>query len=495
MHVDGNPSALLPRDASRPGKFPPAPASRARALGWRLPALLVLLLVLLLALFASGRASVRAVEEERVNRELGRVARDWKFLRSAIARVGVDWCCQLPLDTSYRGDSRPTFNDDLQAYEALADKGGPPLTTPVAYLDRIPVDPFGGGPYGYLMWSFEHGEPGIYVLHSPGPDGDEDVSLGRLHALVGESFVRFEHEMPFKYTKGSASRARLIVARFQYDPTNGTWSDGDLIHLDASTGVVDYWEGRPIGWAAPTSSNAPEAREFPEASEAEPASPEQDEPPEGWVEEMLRRHPPDSPLPFPRWTGLGLHSASMDPVDYRRFSDILLSDPMDADSPLARIEGELRVFSDYFSRLGAMTGAERSAFAKWRNDGAEWWARVEAESDLSGDLDPRMSAGRRSAVSVEALARLERVRGKSLLLLAADAFARGDLAEGERILGRVERGPVFTGAQWTHAADSFERKAPDAWAEVMRIQGELRRMCGGVAPASPALRNPSVRPQ
>ena len=78
------------------------------------------------------------------------------------------------------------------------------LTTPIAYIDRYPVDPFGlADNTTYSYWSYVDtvGTYG-YVLLSPGPDGDYDANF---------------------------RTARKDFVPATYDPTNGAVSNGDII--------------------------------------------------------------------------------------------------------------------------------------------------------------------------------------------------------------------------------------------------------------------------
>jgi type II secretory pathway pseudopilin PulG len=92
------------------------------------------------------------------------------------------------------------------------------LTTPVAYIIAYPQDPFAdtwGATFGY----FTPGWGGGWILWSPGPDRDEN-------ALDGPGDIGARVEMIY-LPQQSRPRFKLLAAT--YDPTNGTWSDGDII--------------------------------------------------------------------------------------------------------------------------------------------------------------------------------------------------------------------------------------------------------------------------
>lgn len=83
------------------------------------------------------------------------------------------------------------------------------LTTPIAYITEIPLDPFNvGEPLAY----HREARPGVegWLLVSRGPDGDSDVD-------------------PARDYDGSAPQPTPALAMRMFDPTNGTISDGDVV--------------------------------------------------------------------------------------------------------------------------------------------------------------------------------------------------------------------------------------------------------------------------
>jgi hypothetical protein len=81
-----------------------------------------------------------------------------------------------------------------------------PLTTPLAYIDALPADPFNSSPkktYGYLP------TPDGWIVFSPGPDGDFDIGLQ----------IALEQRLD--------GLGAWLLGR-TYDPTNGTVSGGDI---------------------------------------------------------------------------------------------------------------------------------------------------------------------------------------------------------------------------------------------------------------------------
>lgn len=140
----------------------------------------------------------------QIRAKISRVQADMQAVTTALEQYYLDWNTYVddhdyPSDTSQRGFFR--------------------LTTPMAYMSSLPVDPFGSGSahnYSENNPSFEFGSgnattPGkqwpanAYLIISPGPDRTEEVS-------GNDGF-------PF---------GTMI---FQFDVSNGMKSTGDIIRM------------------------------------------------------------------------------------------------------------------------------------------------------------------------------------------------------------------------------------------------------------------------
>lgn len=355
----------------------------------------------ILAVLASANLTTGDVE-----RAVEKVRGDFLALRGAIEGMGVDTCCLLPDDTSHLGEQHPTFAPGVTHHpngpKQLYGRGGLCLTTPIPYLNELPRDPFAapeGGPYGYLMWSFNDHEPSLYVLHGRGPDGDVDLPLARLHAIANETFEYSPRETDRRILgeRGAVVLHRLID-RFQYDPTNGTISDGDMIYLGTDLAI-------------PTSRTT-------------------DTLPEGRIEDLLARHPPDSRLPERRWKGASRY-LRIHPEEYARYGRHIASDPSDADSPLGRIHARLGKFAWFFSGPREWGAEERALLDAWRAQEPAWWAAIEMERIR---LEPGESG---VVVAVPELARFEHARRMCLLLLAAYETGNSPFPREEPILRKA----------------------------------------------------------
>ena len=108
-------------------------------------------------------------------------------------------------ETARRQEQIPTFA--RRNWHSNADPGVKSLTTPVAYLARMPSDPFATSEgAGYRYWHDENG----FILWSPGPRGE--------YAITDPSEV---------YSSDEPQPSDALLHR-SWDPTNGTISPGDI---------------------------------------------------------------------------------------------------------------------------------------------------------------------------------------------------------------------------------------------------------------------------
>lgn len=105
---------------------------------------------------------------------------------------------------------QPTFailTDEIQT---------PTLTTPIAFMSApLPADPFAPAPgatYCYCVPRDADGQEAGWLLWSAGPDGDYDIASHNVAAICA----------------GLAAEPRAGPVQTQYDPTNGSVSDGDI---------------------------------------------------------------------------------------------------------------------------------------------------------------------------------------------------------------------------------------------------------------------------
>lgn len=119
--------------------------------------------------------------------------------------------------------------DDIHKYQNLERNrclGFQILTTPIAYLSRIPRDPFNKnftGLYQYGTPQVRDGWSPLWMLVSNGPDEDADIDAARVVLDEDQSLWHY-YSYPFE---GTRRRLEELI----YDPTNGVVSGGDLVRL------------------------------------------------------------------------------------------------------------------------------------------------------------------------------------------------------------------------------------------------------------------------
>jgi hypothetical protein len=208
-----------------------------------------LLLALALILVAAPLAAVvsnRFLE----SRALDRVERDWNELRMACVNYGLDRCgVYYPPDTAERRMDDPGFpltfelDKDFITRRPTGNKQEAvtfwfPLTTPVAYASKIPLDPFHPGHfYGYTCWNLHDFYPTLAFFHSPGPDRKADLPMPELRQRI-ERF--FQNRPPSPVIQSQDYGAlREILRPYLYDPERREDDSGDLVWI--LDGAYEPW--------------------------------------------------------------------------------------------------------------------------------------------------------------------------------------------------------------------------------------------------------------
>lgn len=155
--------------------------------------------------------------EAQVRAKVSRVDSDLRSIATALEAYYVD------------ANSYPPDGDDLQVFDPATDfdlrKRLSVLTTPIAYMTTIPVDPFHtnfvdlGGRVNVL---FVGGSPYPYIYNTYGNH------FG--HELLGSTVANSGNPSNWTLTSlGPNQNFDSVVGyRVHYDPTNGTVSDGDI---------------------------------------------------------------------------------------------------------------------------------------------------------------------------------------------------------------------------------------------------------------------------
>ncbi len=152
------------------------------------------------------------------------------YVFMAVIVSGIFMACALPFYVEAqtrskvartRADLR-TFTFALEAYKIDNQEYPfelPRLTTPVAYLSHIPLDPFLEG----KKLSYSKGDVAVgkstryyYLMWSVGPNGMMDLSKASI---------------PRRFSEGDANGREAMFADVMYNPTNGARSGGDMFRI------------------------------------------------------------------------------------------------------------------------------------------------------------------------------------------------------------------------------------------------------------------------
>ena len=419
--------------------------------------------LLLLIILAGGLGFANLARRHDIRQKVLSVSADWDALRKGMRNLGIDNCgAYLPTDTSWRSKERPTFETVITIHPTAP--RGPSgcrhtrlLTTPVAYIRQYPTDPFVPGKgYGFLAWSFFDREPCMALLQSVGPDGDVDVSLARLYAILNDTLEEVEpgSKIPFKRTDACFVR---MLDRFGYDPTNGIASSGDLIQLSCLYGGNRVLGPGPLGSAAETTRTV--------ISDAE-------------MNALLEKFPEGTEIPLPRWrdaegeTSFPPLTENLYPVRgffYRHFKAYLAPDSRAGKEPLESLTNKLGAFSDFFNEIGPLTEQQSSVLNQWRKDDPSWWGLIDNVPAPKPDQPygyAYMDINRYSEFYV--------FYGKSMLLRGGQLFAQGAYKEALQTACVIQNSASdLNTAYYVKPAPPLAKRAGD---EIGRMARQLRAL-------------------
>ncbi len=142
----------------------------------------------------------------KIYKKLGRAAADLRMVATGLEAYYID-NNKYPVSTTDAEamDGGGKLPVGVPGFQRLVQSGPHSLTTPIAYLSRIPSDPFAveSSPYAYIT----RGKS--WLLWSPGPDGRHDMD-----------WTAFDPE--------AEKQSPVFRAAYSYDVTNGITSRGDL---------------------------------------------------------------------------------------------------------------------------------------------------------------------------------------------------------------------------------------------------------------------------
>jgi type II secretory pathway pseudopilin PulG len=123
----------------------------------------------------------------------------------------------------------------LQNYEADYgvfpgnDSGLHALCAPVAYMVRIPNDPFGTGKNEEYIYISSPGGGCRWLLISDGPDHRSDFLAAVKGQQLPPALVTARKDDRTATLSLPAEQVEAFLVRYTYDPTNGLMSPGDII--------------------------------------------------------------------------------------------------------------------------------------------------------------------------------------------------------------------------------------------------------------------------
>lgn len=133
------------------------------------------------------------------------------------------------------------------------------LTTPIAYLDQYPEDPFGRNGLDHVVYKYfschqdqpmdpddnssMRAQASGWIIVSPGPDREFNVQLNTEVWNDPDLFTNFLYT--YTATELDISDDYRALKYLQYDPTNGVFSRGDIFYTkydfdNRQTSVENY---------------------------------------------------------------------------------------------------------------------------------------------------------------------------------------------------------------------------------------------------------------
>lgn len=443
-----------------------APLRQAKRLR---PGLAVTIVLAIGVAVVGGWATHRAM----LAHKLGRVDDDWKKLCTGITAYGNLCGNYYPPDTMKRREKDASWPLTFECDQNFITKQPVgrdhatlgfwcPLTTPIAYVQKLPTDPFNPGHlYGYTCWN-PHDHKGVFaILHSPGPDGQIDRPLPELRRDV-DAYLAQRAEFWALEPRDRGALAAMIKP-YLYDPTNGMISRGDLIRVSAGDDDPLGWMPCKNPWTHCDESDLPLSAGSQQAASAS-WSPGDPLPPPATAPERANRN---SHIMIPqhlqnqlqvagalKWSTEVNHSA-LDPLRNQLHAD----------------------YAQVLAHPRRLTTEERSRFERWRTSAGRL-----APLFSPAPTGTRIAAG--TSLRAEDVYRLLPLYGKIQLLAAAAEASDGQSSMG---LARLE------GLRATLAyvlSNSPDQVVVDPFAR--RVQKELGRLCDET---SQVLLSAAPRPQ
>lgn len=393
-------------------------------------------------------------------RKLARVRKDYREIAKACATLAVDNCglC-FPEDNHLSRELNSGLPLTFETQPSIFPKGGIVqyhrcLTTPIAYMRRLPGDPFNHGrQYAYASFRASSRSMNFMaILSSPGPDGKTDLPLEELRDRI-EDYRNAKHA-PWRMSPSDRGVIRQWIDPFLYDPTNGTLSRGDLLRV-METHHMCYGFGFPADpkWIDVSPPEMMPDLAPKDAGRKRAPGMDRNEEEADWSAWRVTL-----PLNFYK----ALAAAGVLEGDGQTYIGGVVADRVD------RLRNHLGAFQEFFTHPTPRTIPEhRQALDAWRREDPRWW---EAMRDVSLSMNEESRLRRMKMINQASydLYPLVILYGKSQLLEAADEAGRDDAASALRRIAALRDG-------LKGIANSRELMKRDPGIE--RIHLELGRLC------------------
>ena len=403
--------------------------------GNKLPSVLIITLGLFSVLVISAALETPNKKEMEIREKLKKVQTDWQALEDAIYSYEIDRCGiykppdtmprrRLYPDTFLTFETEPEFiNNQPVGAHHIAFIENDPLTTPIAYIDKIPMDPFNPGHYyGYTCWTIFDLVYELALFHSPGPDGKTDLSLITLREKLDPYFQKRSKQVvmnTMELTGEEKTMVKNIITPHLYDPTNGLVSQGDLIlwlDLHGEFGSKgDTWADSP----------ASDDDIYNKVLNGFPQKKTWDNQPTHMKEFMSQREKvkvPTSMLKVFHEAGITLQKE-------------LTSGERPLLKPVFPLYNHIKQnYKGFFKSPGSLSKAELESLQDWKKTSPQWWnaLAIDTQGRTTGEIYPTGS-----------LTPLLPVYGKSMLLWAGEELSYGNISAAYLIYRTLSNDLLF----------------------------------------------------
>lgn len=187
---------------------------------------LIELLIVVAIMSILAAVAVPNFLDAQIRTKVTRTKADLQALTTALEAYRID-------NDAYPIVGNPAKASFLDLYVPY-DKRLVPITTPIAYITSIPVDPFFEPNEGASRWGhdpyYAYAPGNLYIGAAAITSGDLYRSM--IYSVAGRGPDRKIYPSDYCMAHPKAYESGIAVLN-TYDPTNGTLSEGDIIRLGA----------------------------------------------------------------------------------------------------------------------------------------------------------------------------------------------------------------------------------------------------------------------